>query len=59
MEKWIDRMNARYAELTARVDDERANLSTFRRNEAADLALTPDEKAELRELTVILNLIAA
>lgn len=43
-------MEIRIADLEAKIQDEADNLPAFRRAEAADLALTDDEKAELRAL---------
>lgn len=43
-------MEIRIADLEAKIQDEADNLSSFRRAEAIDLALTDDEKAELRAL---------
>lgn len=52
---WRELMQTREAELDARVSDERAALSPFRRDEAVALALSPDEQSELRELRFILS----
>ena len=46
---------ARYNELTAKVQDEEANLSDFRKNEAFDLALTDEEQSDLTFLCNILG----
>ena len=51
---WRDRLEARFAHLNERVDNERANLSDFRKIEAEALALTQEESAERRELLAIL-----
>ena len=47
----------RLQELQDKVSDERANLSSFRASEAADLALTDDEKAEMAALYILDNVI--
>ena len=52
--KWRSRLEARFQELNNRVGDEAEKLSAFRKNEAADLALTSDERAERAELNAIM-----
>lgn len=53
---WRDKMLERLTALLDKVEDERRSLSPFRKIEAEALALTPDERKEVRELSAILDL---
>lgn len=53
---WImEEALARYDELRTRVDNERDRLSDFRKDEAIYLALSDDEREELRALCTLMN----
>lgn len=51
----MDEALARYDELRTLVDNARDTLSDFRKDEAIYLALSDDEREELRALSTLMN----
>lgn len=51
----IDEALERYTYLNNLVEDERASLSDFRKDEAIYLALSDDEREEFRALCTLMN----